>query len=173
MKFLRVVLIYLAMLFVLGLKAFAQQSGQELKSDNAVSSVQETKPGAEPAPAEGAGDRGTGAEKRFVATVGKDGVQHVEIVGGEYYFDPNDIVVKVNTPVELKVKKAPGIVSHDIVVNAPEAGIEFKTDLGKEWTTVIFTPTRPGKYQMFCDEKFLWFKSHKDRGMKGFIEVVP
>ena len=172
MKFFRVVLIYLAMILVLGLKAFAQQPGQEMKSD-AVASAQETKPGAEPAPAEGADDRVKGSEKRFVALVGKDGVQHVEIVGGEYYFDPNFIVVKVNTPVELKVKKAPGIVSHDIVVKAPEAGIDFKTDLGKEWMTVTFTPTRPGKYEMFCDKKFLWFKSHRDRGMEGSIEVVP
>ena len=172
MKFFRVVLIYLAMILVLGLKAFAQQPGQEMKSD-AVASAQETKLGSEPAPAEGAGDRVKGSGKRFVAAVGKDGVQHVEIVGGEYYFDPNFIVVKVNTPVELKVKKASGIVSHDIVVKAPEAGIDFKTELGKEWTTVTFTPTRPGKYEMVCDKKFLWFKSHKDRGMEGSIEVVP
>ncbi len=48
MKFFRVVLIYPSIIFVLGLKAFAQQPGQEMKSDNAVSSVQETKLGSEP-----------------------------------------------------------------------------------------------------------------------------
>ena len=114
-----------------------------------------------------------GKEKRLVAAMGADGVQRAEVTGGEYYFYPKYIVVKVNTPVEFKVKKTPGIVSHDIVVKAPEAGIAFKTELGKDWTTVTFTPTRTGKYQMFCDEKFLWFKSHKDRGMEGSIEVVP
>ena len=31
-------------------------------------------------------------EKRFVAVVGPDGVQHVEITGGEHYFEPNVIL---------------------------------------------------------------------------------
>ena len=112
-------------------------------------------------------------EKRFVATIGPDGVQHVEVVGGEYYFDPNYIVVKVNVPVELSVKKTGGYVPHDILVKAPDAGIDFKLDIGKTPKTVKFTPTKVGKYEMECDKKLLWFKSHKDRGMDGFIEVVP
>ncbi|HUJ17801.1 MAG TPA: cupredoxin domain-containing protein [Nitrospirota bacterium] len=112
-------------------------------------------------------------EKRFVATVGPDGVQHVDITGGEYFFDPNYIVVKVNVPVELSVKKTKGYVPHDILVKAPEAGIDFKVKLSdKEAMTVKFTPTKTGKYEMECDERFLFFKSHKDRGMDGFIEVV-
>ncbi len=111
--------------------------------------------------------------KRFVAKTGDDGIQRVEIRGGSFYFDPNDIVVKVNVPVELKVRKESGVVSHDIEVKAPEAGIDFKTKLGTDWKTIRFTPTKVGKYEMFCDERFLWFKSHKDRGMDGWIEVVP
>jgi len=111
-------------------------------------------------------------EKRFVATVGPDGIQHVEIIGGEYYFDPNYIVVKVNVPVELSVKKAGGYMPHNILVKAPDAGIDFKLDIGKEPKTAKFTPTKVGKYEMECDKKLLWFKSHKDRGMDGFIEVV-
>ncbi len=112
-------------------------------------------------------------EKRFVAAVGVDGVQHVEISGGEYYFDPNYIVVKVNVPVELSVKKAKGYVPHDIVVKAPDAGIDFKVDLSdKEAKTIKFMPTKTGKYEMECNKRFLFFKIHKDRGMDGFIEVV-
>jgi len=117
-------------------------------------------------------DHAMGQEKRFVATVGADGVQHVEVIGGEYYFDPNRIIVKVNTPVELKLKKAAGYVPHNLLVKAPEAGIDFKADLGTEWKVVKFTPTKVGKYEMICDKRLLWFKSHKDRGMDGFIEVV-
>ncbi len=112
-------------------------------------------------------------EKRFIAAIDADGVQRVEVTGDEYYFEPNDIMVKVNVPVEIKARKASGLTPHDIVVNAPEAGIDFKAKLGTEWTTIRFTPTKAGKYEMFCDERFLWFKSHKDRGMDGWIEVVP
>lgn len=112
-------------------------------------------------------------EKRVVATVDPDGVQRVEIVGGSYYFDPNYIVVKVNVPVELKVKKEPGMTPHDIVVKDAEAGIDFKTDLSsKEWSDITFTPTKVGKYPMYCDKRLLWFKSHRARGMEGTIEVV-
>lgn len=112
-------------------------------------------------------------EKKFTATVGTDGVQHVEITGGEYYFDPNVIVVKVNVPVELKVKKAAGYVPHDIVVDSPDAGIKFKTDLSsKEPSVIKFTPTKVGTYPMYCDKQLLFFKSHRERGMEGKIVVV-
>lgn len=119
--------------------------------------------------AEGAG---AGREKRVVAALGADGVQRAEVLGGGYYFDPNVIVVKVNAPVELTVKKEPGMAPHDIVVKAPEAGIDFKVDLGEKPQTVRFTPTKAGTYAMYCSNKFLWFKSHRERGMEGVIEVV-
>lgn len=174
MKSLKTLLLILVLLLPFGMKALAQETkqegkpvaGQEMKQDAKQAPSAEVKPEAKDAHAKG-------VEKRFVATVGSDGVQHVEVIGGEYYFDPNYIVVKVNTPVELKVKKAEGYVPHDIAVKAPEAGIDFKADMGKEWQSITFTPTKVGKYEMVCDKRLLWFKSHKDRGMDGFIEVVP
>ena len=114
-------------------------------------------------------------EKRFVAVVGADGVQQVTIVGGEYYFDPNHIVVKANVPVELLVRKAADsswFIPHDLVAKSPEAGIEFKATLKKETQTITFTPTRAGMYPLYCGKKPPFGKSHKDRGMEGVIEVV-
>jgi hypothetical protein len=59
-------------------------------------------------------------------------------------------------------------------VKAPEAGIDFKVDMdAKKPGIVKFTPTKVGKFEMICDKKLLWFKSHKERGMDGYIEVVP
>ena len=114
-----------------------------------------------------------GKENRVVATVDADGVQRAEVIGGDYYFDPNYIVVKVNKPVELTVKKASGFIPHDMLVKAPEAGIDFKTDLDAKKPEVIkFTPTKVGKYPMACDKKLLFFNSHRDKGMEGTIEVV-
>jgi plastocyanin domain-containing protein len=114
-------------------------------------------------------------EKRVVATVDADGVQRVAITGGEYYFDPNYIVVRVNAPVELKVKKAEdasAFVPHSIIIKAPEAGIDFKEGLSKEPKVVRFTPTKAGKYPLYCDKKSPFGKSHRERGMEGVIEVV-
>ena len=89
-------------------------------------------------------------EKRIVATVDPDGIQHVDILGGGYYFDPNIIVVKVNVPVELRVKKAGGITPHDIVLKAPDAGINFAEKLSSEPKVIKFTPTKAGKYSFDC-----------------------
>lgn len=112
-----------------------------------------------------------GPEKRAIASMSADGVQRMDVVGGEFYFDPNIIVLKVNVPVELNVRKAPGY-PHDIVVKAPEAGMDFDVELSADPKPVRFTPTKVGAYSMYCDKRFLWFKSHRARGMEGVIEVV-
>ncbi len=111
--------------------------------------------------------------KRLVrATVGDDGVQRVELVGGGYFFDPDHIIVRVNVPVELTVRKESGFVPHNIVVKAPEAGIEFEESLSSDPKTIRFTPTRIGSYPMYCSKKLLFFESHREKGMEGVLEVV-
>lgn len=111
-------------------------------------------------------------EKRYVATVDPDGVQRAEILGGSYYFIPNLIVVKVNVPVELKVKKEGSITPHDIVLKAPEAGVDFAQELRSEPALIRFTPTRIGRYEFGCSKRFLNFESHRGRGMHGVLQVV-
>jgi len=114
-------------------------------------------------------------EKRVSASLDADGIQRVEISGGEYYFDPNYIVVKVNKPVEFKVKKAADstfFIPHNIIVHSPEAGIDFNVDLKKENQEIKFTPTKVGKYPVYCDKKPPFGKNHRERGMEGTIEVV-
>jgi len=108
----------------------------------------------------------------FRATIDKDGVQRVEVLGGDYFFKPNHIIVKVNVPVEMKVSKEGGVVPHNIVINAPDAGIDVNESLGKEPKVIRFTPKKVGTYAFSCDKKLLFFKSHKEKGMKGAIEVV-
>jgi plastocyanin len=151
MKYVKYLVVALAVLLWSGFAAF----GEEPKSE--VSQHEHSK----------------GKENRVVATVDADGVQRAEVIGGDYYFDPNYIVVKVNKPVELTVKKASGFIPHDMLVKAPEASIDFKTDLDAKKPQVIkFTPTKVGKYPMVCDKKLLFFNSHRDKGMEGTIEVV-
>ncbi len=112
-------------------------------------------------------------EKVFKATVGDDGVQHVEVLGGSYFFDPNHIIVKVNVPVELKVSKESSIVPHNLVIKAPEAGVDVNVSLKEEPQVVKFTPTKTGTYPFYCDKKLLFFESHREKGMEGVLEVVP
>ena len=114
-----------------------------------------------------------GAETReiYKATVDSSGIQKVEMLGGSYFFKPNDVVVKVNVPVEITIKKESGFVPHNIVLHAPEAGIDFKVELSNEPKVLKFTPMKVGAYPFYCDHRFL-FWSHRAKGMEGILEVT-
>lgn len=112
-------------------------------------------------------------KETYTAKVDKDGVQRVRIVGGDYFFKPNHIVVKVNVPVELIASKEGGITPHNIVIEAPQAGVAVQEDLDTEAKKITFTATMAGKYPIYCSNKLLFFASHRERGMEGILEVVP
>jgi plastocyanin len=136
-------------------------------SINSVDSKEEARPVNAPSR-----HHGNWQEKRFVARVAK-GVQRVEMVGGEYFFDPNYIVVKVNKPVEITIKKTAGYIRHNLVATSPEAGIVFNVDLKEEEAqTVKFTPKRIGKYPIYSDKSMFGLKSDREKGMEGLIVVV-
>jgi plastocyanin domain-containing protein len=110
-------------------------------------------------------------KKEVVVPTDKDGIQRVDILAGEYFYDPNYIIVKVNVPVEIKIKKEPYIIPHNIAIKEPDAGIDFIVDLSKEPVTIKFTPKKIGKYPFYCTKKPPFGKSHRERGMEGIIEV--
>ena len=111
-------------------------------------------------------------KKEFAAKIDPDGVQRVEVLSGSYFFNPNYIIVKVNVPVEMKISMESGVIPHDIVLKAPEAGMDLKLDLSSSTPQVMrFTPTKTGKFEFYCDKKLLFFESHKDKGMFGTLEV--
>ncbi|HXV09289.1 MAG TPA: quinol oxidase [Burkholderiales bacterium] len=114
-----------------------------------------------------------GQEEAYVAKVDADGVQRVRIVGGEYFFKPSHIIVKVNVPVELTASKEAGITPHNIVIKAPEAGLAVEEDIDTEPKKITFTAKALGKYPIYCSNKLLFFASHRERGMEGVLEVVP
>lgn len=96
----------------------------------------------------------------------------IEVSLDSYSITPNRIVVNVNEPVTLKVTNKATLIPHDLIIKVPEAGIDVEVDLhaGKSGETT-FTPTRAGTYEMLCNKKLLFFKSHKDKGMHGVLVV--
>lgn len=46
-----------------------------------------------------------GDKVSFMAGIDSDGIQRVDLLGGEYFFKPDSIIVKVNVPVEFRVRK--------------------------------------------------------------------
>ncbi len=108
----------------------------------------------------------------YQSTIAADGVQHVRIEGGSYFFKPNRVIVHVNVPVELAVSVESGLIPHTLVIQSPEAGIEVDQSLSSDAKTIRFTPTAVGKYHFYCKNKLLFFKSHREKGMEGVLEVV-
>ncbi len=98
--------------------------------------------------------------------------QVIEVKLDSYSFTPDRIVVKANQPVTLKVSNLATFIPHNIVIKAPEAGIDVKLDLraGKSGE-VSFTPTRAGSYEIICDKEPPIGKTHKEKGMHGMLVV--
>jgi len=115
---------------------------------------------------------GFAADPPTVVPVDKDGVQRIEIMGSDYFFKPAHIIVKVNLPVELNVRKDGYVIPHNIVINAPEAGITVNETLSRDPKAISFTPTKVGSYPIFCDKKPPFMSSHREKGMEGVLEVV-
>lgn len=106
------------------------------------------------------------------ALLDEDGYQRAEIVAeGSYRFTPPHIIVRLGVPVKLKVHLTSWLVPHNIAMNSPEAGMKFSVSLSDLKRTIRFTPTAVGRYPFYCDKKFLFFKSHREKGMEGIIEV--
>jgi plastocyanin len=97
-----------------------------------------------------------------------DGVQHVEVTAHSYWFEPNRIVVKRGTPVEVRVHNASYIMPHGFACIAPESGLETKQSVGLfgRTKTFRFTPDKPGEYPFFCP-----VSDHAKEGMKGTLVV--
>ncbi|AOJ26283.1 hypothetical protein [Burkholderia seminalis] len=104
--------------------------------------------------------------------VDADGVQRVAIVGGSYFFRPNHVIVRAHVPVELTVSAEPGVVPHSFEIAAPpQAGMAVRTELGTTPKTFRFTPAQPGRFAYYCMHRLLFFRSHRERGMEGVLDV--
>ncbi len=108
----------------------------------------------------------------FEAIKGAEGIQRVRVLAGSYFFRPRHIRVQAGAAVELTIAREPGLVPHDFVIDAPEAGLGVRATLGEEPEVIGFLPTVPGRYEFYCSKRFLFFESHKDKGMHGILEVV-
>jgi plastocyanin len=92
-----------------------------------------------------------------ISSVNEEGSQRIEITGGEYFFNPNYIIVTKGIPVELVVRKEPGMA--------------IKDSISTQEHIIHFTPAKSGRYPFYCDKKLLFFKSHRGKGMEGILEV--
>ena len=100
------------------------------------------------------------------------GMQRIDMVLEDYQFRPNKVSIVAGTSAELNLTNRDSFTPHNFIVEAPEAEMEVSVEVptGKS-VKVVLRPTRPGTYVFYCDKQFLFFKSHRERGMEGQIEV--
>lgn len=110
-------------------------------------------------------------ESVYRASRAADGVQHVRIEGGAYFFKPRRVIVKSNVPVELTVSVGRSVIPHSFVIQSPEAGIVVDENLSNQPSNIRFTPTAVGSYPFYCRNRLLFFESHREKGMEGVLEV--
>ncbi len=101
-----------------------------------------------------------------------DGVQRAALEADSYRFSPNHLVVKAGHPVELTITSVTWLVPHNVVIDDPRSGLTIREEIpAGENATITFTPLAPGSFAIYCDKKLLFFKSHRERGMEGVLEV--
>lgn len=104
------------------------------------------------------------------ATIDNDGVQRITIIGGSYFFRPDRILARVGQPLHLIVRMEEGIVPHRFVLDGPDGKPVADIELATTPKTVqIDLP--PGQYPFSCPNRLLMFKSHRERGMSGTLEI--
>lgn len=109
-----------------------------------------------------------------LATQDNPGVQRVDMDLGDYQFHPKTVSIAAGTAAELVLTNRDAITPHSFIVEAPEAGMEVNLEVSAgESATIVLRPTRAGTYTFYCDKKFLFFASHREKGMEGQIEVTP
>jgi len=101
------------------------------------------------------------------------GLERVEMDLVDYRFEPKSLLLVVGGTAELILTNQDAFTPHNFIIEAPEAGMEVKTDVPNgESVRVVLQPTRPGTYTFYCDEQFLFFENHREKGMEGKIEVT-
>jgi heme/copper-type cytochrome/quinol oxidase subunit 2 len=93
-----------------------------------------------------------------------DGVQRVNVECAENVFDPNEIVVRANVPVELSVRG-----TSDSLLFVNQAFSPENKPIGKIPSPHRFQPSTPGRYEMSCQR----LTGPPGRIMKGVLTVRP
>jgi heme/copper-type cytochrome/quinol oxidase subunit 2 len=101
-----------------------------------------------------------------------DGVQRGTVTLDSYSYTPNHLIVEARKPVELTLTSVATMTPHNFIIKDPEGSLSVEQDVSAGKTvTIIFTPTQPGIFPIYCDKRLWPFPSHRDKGMEGTLEV--
>jgi plastocyanin len=108
-----------------------------------------------------------------IAAAQPDGTTEVAIIADDYHYDPPDLVVNANEPIQFVM---PNIGADRHRLNFQMEGSDERVrsdDTGGGGVVVVtHTFTVPGVYQMWCSATTDGV-SHRDLGMVGTLTVLP
>ncbi|MGH7229739.1 MAG: cupredoxin domain-containing protein [Nitrospiraceae bacterium] len=108
----------------------------------------------------------------MVVEADADGIQRASITLDSYSYTPNHLVIQVGKPVELELTSVTILTPHNFIVKEPGADLMVDRNVSAGKRVVIrFTPNQAGVFPFYCDKKLLFFKSHREKGMEGRLEV--
>jgi heme/copper-type cytochrome/quinol oxidase subunit 2 len=101
-----------------------------------------------------------------------DGVQRATVMLDSYSYSPNHLIVEAGKPVELTLTSVTTFTPHNFIIKDPAGSLSVEQDVSAGKTvTIIFTPTQPGTFSIYCDKRLWPLPSHRDKGMEGKLEV--
>ena len=111
-------------------------------------------------------------ESPVAAELGADGIQRLTLTLDSYSYAPNRIAVQMGKPVELVLKSVTVLTPHNFVLK--EGGFSIDQDVSAGETKIVrFIPMKQGQFTFYCDKQLLFFKSHREKGMEGRLDVRP
>ena len=113
------------------------------------------------------------AERKPVAAVqDSDGTQRATIQVDSYSYTPNQLVVKAGSLVELKLVSVTTLTPHNFLLKDPAGALLIEHEVNAGDTVIVrFTPQQLGLFTFYCDKRLLFFKSHREKGMEGRLDV--
>jgi len=107
-----------------------------------------------------------------IAHADDQGIQRATIIMDSYSYSPNELSVEAGKPVELTLRNAATFTPHTFHLADPASGLHVHAEVSAgESQTVSFTPNQRGTFTFYCEKKLLFFKSHRERGQEGRLEV--
>lgn len=100
------------------------------------------------------------------------GIQRATITMDSYSYNPKELIVQAGKPVEFTLHNTATFIPHTFVVDDPAAGLHLRMEVNAGDRQILrFTPMQSGSVTFYCDKQLLFFKSHRERGQEGHLEI--
>ena len=100
-------------------------------------------------------------------------IKVIEVQLGDYRFIPQEIQLIDDQAVILRLVNTDSITPHNFTMKAANSAADINVDVpGVVSIDVQLEPLPAGHYTFLCSNKFMFMKSHREKGMEGTLVVV-